>query len=413
MATIKPFKAVRPAREYAEQVVSLPYDVMNRAEAEVMAKGNPKSFLRISRSEIDLPNQQDDYAMEVYEKAKENLNEFISNGTLIRDDKPGLYIYRLTKEGRAQTGVVACVSIDEYENDTIKKHELTRVEKEIDRINHFDVCSAHTEPVFLTYREDKRISTIIEGFVSKNEAEYDFTLADGVTHTFWCISDENIVNSICELFKEVPNLYIADGHHRSASAYKVGVKRREQFPNYSGNEEYNFFVAVSFPDSELKIYDYNRVVKDLNGNSTEEFIEKVKKAGFEVRELGKEIFVPPKKHTFGMFLEEKWYELVIPDSEVPSDAVESLDVSILQNKLLAPILGIDDPRTNKRIEFIGGIRGLSELERRVKSDMKVAFAIYPVIIDDLLKTSDENKIMPPKSTWFEPKLGSGLFVHEF
>ena len=413
MATIKPFKALRPAREYAKQVVSLPYDVMNRAEAEVMAKGNSRSFLRITRSEIDLPEQKDDYAPEVYEKAKENLNSFISNGTLIRDEKPGLYIYRLTKEGRSQTGIVACVSIDEYENDTIKKHELTRVEKEIDRINHFDVCSAHTEPVFLTYREDKRISAITEKFAAENEAEYDFTLDDGVKHTFWHIADENIINSICELFEAVPNLYIADGHHRSASAYKVGAKRRQQFPNCSGDEEYNFFVAVTFPDSELKIYDYNRVVKDLNGNSPEEFIKKIKNAGFEVREKGKEIFKPVNKHSFGMFLEGTWYELVVQASEVPKGAVESLDVSILQSKLLSPILGIDDPRTNKRIEFIGGIRGLAELERRVSTDMKVAFAIYPVSIDDLLKTADENKIMPPKSTWFEPKLGSGLFIHEF
>jgi len=413
MATIKPFKALRPAREYAKQVVSLPYDVMNRAEAEVMAKGNPRSFLRITRSEIDLPEQKDDYAPAVYEKAKENLNSFTSNGTLIRDEKPGLYIYRLAKEGRAQTGIASCVSIDEYENDTIKKHELTRVEKEIDRINHFDVCSAHTEPVFLTYREDKRISAITEKFAAENEAEYDFTLDDGVRHTFWHIADENIINSICELFKAVPNLYIADGHHRSASAYKVGAKRRQQFSSHSANEEYNFFAAVTFPDSELKIYDYNRVVKDLNGNSPKEFIEKIKKAGFNVRENGKEIFKPMNKHSFGMFLEGVWYELVISTSEVPKGAVESLDVSILQSKLLDPILGIDDPRTNKRIEFIGGIRGLAELERRVNTDMKVAFAIYPVSIDDLLKTADENKIMPPKSTWFEPKLGSGLFIHEF
>jgi len=413
MAILRPFKAIRPVKEYAKQVISLPYDVMNREEAAAMAKDNPRSFLRISRSEIDLPEQKDDYHVSVYEKAKENLKMFVSNGTMFCEEKPGLYIYRLTKDGRAQTGIVACVSIDEYEADIIKKHELTRVEKELDRINHFDICNAHTEPVFLTYREDKRISAITEGFATNSEPEYDFALDDGVRHTLWHISDESTISSICELFKEAPYLYIADGHHRSASSYKVGAKRRQEKPNYTGDEEFNFFLAVVFPDSELKIFDYNRVVKDLNGNTAEQFIEKVKKAGFAVEEKGTEIYRPEKKHVLGMFLEGKWYKLTIDASIIPDDAVDSLDVSILQNNLLNPILDIDDPRTNKRIEFVGGIRGLTELERRVNSDMKVAFAIYPVSMDDLLKTADEGKIMPPKSTWFEPKLGSGLFVHEF
>jgi len=412
MALIRPFRAVRPAREYAEQVISLPYDVMNRAEAALMAEGNSRSFLRISRSEIELPNQQDDYAMEVYQKAKENLEMFIASGTMKRDEKPGLYIYRQIKDGRAQTGIVGCVSIDEYANDTIKKHELTRVEKEIDRINHFDVCNAHTEPVFLTYREDKRVSSILEAFLANKQPEYTITLDDGVSHIVWCIFDEKLISLICELFKEVPNLYIADGHHRSASAYKVGIKRRQEVPNYDGTEEFNFFMAVIFPDAELKIYDYNRVVKDLNGYTTEEFIDKVKNAGFAVEKKGNEQYAPSQKHDFGMFIDGEWYKLSKPLSQISDDAVESLDVSILQNAILSPILGIDDPRTDKRVEFIGGIRGLLELEGRVNFDMKVAFAIYPVSLEDLLKTADENKIMPPKSTWFEPKLGSGLFIHE-
>jgi len=314
-------------------------------------------------------------------------------------------------DGRVQTGVTACVSVDEYESNTIKKHEFTRVEKEVDRINHFDVCNANTEPVFLTYREDKRISALVEGFTSDNQAEYDFTHTDGVRHILWCVSDEKLINSICGLFQEVQALYIADGHHRSASAYKVGMKRREQFPGYDGNEEFNFFMAVIFPDTDLKIFDYNRVVKDLNGYTAEQFIQKIKEAGMEVEEKGA-IYAPESKHTFGMFLEGKWYKLSATAAAIPDDVIGALDVSILQNKILSPILGIEDPRTDKRIDFIGGIRGLSELEKRVNSDMKAAFAMYPVSISDLLSVSDNDEIMPPKATWFEPKLGSGLFVHE-
>ena len=411
MATVKPFKAIRPAREYARQVVSLPYDVMNREEAALMAEGNPTSFLRVSRAEIDVSEHVNPYSKKVYAKARENLEAFIFKGIMIREHKPMLYIYRQVMDGRAQTGVVACVSVDEYANDTIKKHELTIAEKELDRINHFDVCNANTEPVLLTYREDKRISSLIEGFTANNQAEYDFTLDDGIRHMLWCVSDENVVNSICGLFKEVPNLYIADGHHRSASAYKVSMKRRGQNPGYKGDEEFNFFMAAIFPDAGLKVYDYNRVVKDLNGYTARQFIEKIKEAGLEVEEKG-EIYTPEARHTFGMFLDGRWYKLSAPRDAVPNDVIESLDVSILQNKILSPILGIHDPGTDKRIDFIGGIRGLAELENRVNSDMKAAFAVYPVKISDLLLVSDSNKIMPPKSTWFEPKLGSGLFVHE-
>ena len=412
MATIRPFSAVRPREEYAERVAALPYDVMNRKEAAEMAEGNPHSFLHVSRSEIDLPDQEDPYAKEVYLKGKENLANMISGGTMFREEKPGLYIYRQVMNGRAQTGIVCCVSVSEYENDKIKKHELTRVEKELDRINHFDIISANTEPVFLTYRDDKRINALVEGYVANNDPAYDFTLADGISHTLWHVSDDGLIGSLTGLFKDVPELYIADGHHRSASAYKVGLKRREQNPGYTGEEEFNFFLAVVFPGSELKIFDYNRVVKDLAGNSPEEFIEKIRGAGFAVEKKGKEIYTPEGKHIFGMFLDGDWYKLSVPESMVPDHAIESLDVSLLQRIILEPILGIKDPRTDKRIDFVGGIRGLKELEKRVNSDMKAAFAVYPVSIDDLFRVSDTGNIMPPKSTWFEPKLASGLFVHE-
>jgi len=411
MATVRAFRAIRPTKEHAENVVSLPYDVMSREEAARMVSDDKNLFLKISRAEIDLANNINPYSNEVYQKSKETLNSFISEGVMICEQKPVIYIYRLIMDGRVQTGVTACVSIDEYENDIIKKHELTLVEKEIDRINHFDVCNANTEPIFLTYKHDKRISTLIEGFISGNEAEYDFTLDDGIRHILWVVSDETLINSICGLFKEVKNLYIADGHHRSASAYKVGVKRREQNPGYTGDEEFNFFMSVIFPDSDLKIYSYNRVVKDLNGNTPEQFIEKIKEAGIKV-ELKKEAYTPEKKHTFGMYVAGKWYKLTVNDDMIADDVIESLDVSLLQNKILAPILGVEDPRTDERIAFVGGIRGLSELEVRANTDMKVAFAVYPADISDLIDVSDKNKIMPPKSTWFEPKLGSGLFVHQ-
>jgi len=412
MATVRAFKAIRPAREHAQQVVSLPYDVMNKEEATQMIKDGESRFLRISRAEIDFPDDVNPYSEEVYKKGKENLDSFIEDGSLICEKEPMLYIYRLVMAGRAQTGITACVPIDEYENGTIKKHELTLVEKEIDRIKHFDACDANTEPIFLTYREDKRINTLIEGYISTHEPEYDFTLDEGISHIVWCISDAKLVSAICELFKEVKSFYIADGHHRSASAYKVGVKRRKENPEYSGDEEFNFFMAVIFPDSDLKIYAYNRVVADLNGNTPAQFIQKIKDAGIEV-EIQDKAFEPEEKHAFGMFLNERWYKLSIPEGEIKDESIDSLDVSILQDKILEPILGIADPRTDERIDFIGGIRGLSELERRVREDMKVAFAVCPVSVSDLIRVSDNDEIMPPKSTWFEPKLGSGLFIHAF
>ena len=411
MATVRPFKAIRPDKQYAEKVISLPYDVMNREEAATMASGNPYSFLHICRAEIDLPEQENPYDIAVYEKAKSNIQDNLDNGIFIQEDIPKLYIYKQSMNGRIQTGIVGCVSVDEYQNDIIKKHEFTRVEKEIDRINHFDICNANTEPVFLTYRDDKRIRTLVEGYISSNEPTYDIKTADGIGHTFYVIEDENLVKGISELFKEVPALYIADGHHRSASACKVGLKRREENPNYTGEEEFNYFMAVIFPDSDLKIFDYNRVVKDLNGLSQEEFIKKVQAAGFIVEEKGSDIYRPEEKHIFSMFLDGIWFKLTAKADIIPNHVIDSLDVAILQNNLLAPILGIEDPRTDKRIDFVGGIRGLEELERRVSLDMTVAFAIYPVDISDLLRVSDNGMVMPPKSTWFEPKLGSGLFLH--
>ena len=411
MATLRPFRAIRPDAELASQVISLPYDVMNRKEAAKMAEGNPYSFLHICRSEIDLPDEENPYDRSVYEKAKANIEERLEKGIFVKEDKPALYIYRQIMDGRVQTGIVGCVSVDEYQNNIIKKHEFTRVEKELDRINHFDVCDTNTEPVFLTYRDDERIRMIIEGFIANNDPVYDIISEDGIGHTLWVIDDEAILDNIVELFGEIPALYIADGHHRSASACKVGLKRREENPDYTGDEEFNFFMAVIFPDNDLKIFDYNRVVKDLNGNSKEKFLKKIEDAGFEIEEMGSEIYHPERKHVFSMYLEGKWYKLTAKADIIPNHVIDSLDVAILQNNLLHPILGIEDPRTDKRIDFVGGIRGLGELERRAEDDMKVGFAVYPVDVEDLLNVADNNMVMPPKSTWFEPKLGSGLFLH--
>lgn len=410
MATVKPFRAVRPQKQYADKVISLPYDVMNREEAAQMAEGNPYSFLHICRAEIDLP-QADQHSQEVYEKARDNIADFRAKGIFTQEEAPALYVYREIMDGRVQTGIFGCVSVDEYKNNIIKKHELTRVEKEIDRINHFDVCNANTEPVFLTYRDDKRIRVIVEGWAEHHEPEYDITASDGIRHMLWPVTDENTIATLTGLFKEIPALYIADGHHRSASAFKVGMKRREEHPDFTGDEEFNFFMAAIFPDSDLHIFDYNRVVKDLNGLDSESFLKKIEEAGFEVEEKGVEIYAPEAKHFFGMFIDGKWYGLKATDRIIPDHVIDSLDVAVLQNNLLGPVLGIDDPRTSDRIDFVGGIRGLAELERRVNSDMKVAFAVYPVSISDLLAVSDADMIMPPKSTWFEPKLGSGLLIH--
>ena len=411
MSKVRPFKAIRPEAKYASDVVSLPYDVMNRKEAAEMASGNPYSFLHICRAEIDMPEQENAYDRSVYEKAKSNIEKNLEEGVFIREEKPALYIYREIMDGRVQTGIVGCVSVDEYKSNIIKKHEFTRVEKEIDRINHFDVCDANTEPVFLTYRDDSRIRDILDKFTKDNAPVYDVTAADGIKHILWVMEDEQLIEELTSIFDEIPALYIADGHHRSASACKVGEKRREENPDYTGEEEFNFFMAAIFPDSDLKIFDYNRVVKDLNGNSSQEFMEKIEKAGFAVEDMGEEPYYPERKHVFSMYLDGRWYKLTASEDIIPDHITDSLDVAVLQNSLLEPVLGIEDPRTDKRIDFVGGIRGLGELKKRADSDMKVAFAVHPVSMDDLLSVADNDMVMPPKSTWFEPKLGSGLFMH--
>lgn len=412
MAILRPFRAVRPIEKLVDKVAALPYDVMSSEEAREMVKSNPYSFLHIDKAEIDLDSSIDIYDKRVYEKAKENLNNMIKDGIYIKEECPRLYVYRQTMNGRSQTGIVACVAIDEYINNVIKKHEHTRPDKEEDRINHVNYCNANTGPIFLTYRHRGEINNIVSKWTAL-EPIYNFIEEDGVGHTVWVIQDNNDAERLKELFKDVESLYIADGHHRAASAVKVGLMRREENPNYTGDEEFNYFLAVIFPDKDLRIMDYNRVVKDLNGLSTEEYMLRLTEK-FEVSLYeGDGPCKPASKHTYGMYLEGKWYMLAAKDGTYNSDdPVAKLDVSILQNNLLTPILGIDDPRTSKRIDFVGGIRGLKELERRVDKDMKAAFAMYPTTIDELMAISDAGEIMPPKSTWFEPKLRSGIFIHE-
>ncbi len=413
MAKVKPFKGIRPKEDIVDKVASLPYDVMNRDEAKKMAEGNEKSFLRVVRSEIDLDDSIDAHDKVVYEKARKNLDKFVKEGTLNQDKKEKYYIYRQLMFGRVQTGLVACTSIDDYENDIIKKHEFTRPEKEQDRINNFDHCDANTAPIFLSYRKNDKLNTIINDWIKFNKPVYNFTSEDDVTHIIWVIDTDEIIQNISEIFKDIDYLYIADGHHRTASSYKVGLKRRKENPDYTGNEEFNYFMSVIFPDEDLFIMDYNRVVEDLNGHTEEEFFEIIKEK-FEVEECkGDEPFKPLEKHTFGMYLENKWYKLQAKKGTFESDdPVNSLDASILQDNLLRPILGVEDPRTSEKIDFVGGIRGLKELEKRVSEGMKVAFSMYPVTIEDLMTVADSGNVMPPKSTWFEPKLRSGLFVHK-
>ncbi len=413
MSIIRPFKGYRPTQELCSKVAALPYDVMTSDEAREMVKDNPYSFLHIDKAEIDLPKDTDHYSDVVYQKAKDNLWNMVKDGIYIQDKKPVLYIYQLTMNGKSQTGLVACTSIDEYIENKIKKHELTRADKEEDRIRHVDTCNANTGPIFLTYKNKENIDKIINKAIEK-EPIYDFTAEDGIKHTVWLIDNDEVINSLISEFKSIPALYIADGHHRNASAVKVGLKRRQENPNYTGDEEFNYYLSVIFPDNQLYIMDYNRVVKDLNGLNKDEFIAKVSEK-FDVAEYnGNDCYKPSEKHTFGMYLDKKWYSLKAKDAIVDeNDTVACLDVSILQKELLSPILGIGDPRTDKRIDFVGGIRGLKELEKRVDSgEMKVAFSMYPTTMEQLMNIADDNKIMPPKSTWFEPKLRSGIFVHE-
>ncbi len=412
MAVIRPFKAIRPAKALAEEVISLPYDVMNRSEAKEMCCDKPHNFLHICRSEIDLSDDCDPYSKEVYQKAKSNIQDFLQKGVFVEENAPCIYIYRQIMNGRVQTGIAACTSIDDYQNNIIKKHEFTRHEKELDRINHFDVCNANTEPVFLTYRNNDTINDIISDWIEQHEPEYDIVSEDQTQHIIWVLDDSEIIQNICRCFDNINALYIADGHHRSASAVKVGLKRREENPNYTGMEEFNYFLAVIFPDRDLKIFDYNRVVRDLNGLSSTEFVEKIKDKFIVTPMDSPDPYRPEAPHTFGMYLDNKWFKLEAKKDIIADDTIKGLDVSILQDHLLNPVLGIEDPRKDKRIDFVGGIRGLKELEKRVHSDMTVAFCLYPVSIEQLLAVSDKDLVMPPKSTWFEPKLGSGLFIHK-
>lgn len=409
MAVFRGFKAFRPAEKNQALIPALPYDVMSSDEAREMVKGNPLSFLHIDKAEIDLPSGTDLYDTVVYEKAKENLTKLEENGDLIQDSEPCLYIYKQVMNGRSQIGIVGCASIDDYINNVIKKHEHTLAKKEQDRINHVNTCDANTGPIFLTYRKNDEISSIVEKWINDNQPVYDF-VSDGVNQTVWVVNDTEIVNKLSTLFDSVPAMYIADGHHRCASAVRVGEMRRKANPDYTGEEEFNYFLAVAFPDKELEIMDYNRVVKNLNGLSEDEFISAVSDS-FEV-EKAEGRCKPAEKHTFGMYLNKQWYLLKAKSQIInESDPVERLDVSILQNYLLDAVLGIKNPKTDDRIDFIGGIRGLAELEKRADSDMQLAFAMYPTTVDDLMAIADAGLIMPPKSTWFEPKLLSGLFIH--
>lgn len=408
MAELRAFRGIRPAAGKEADIAALPYDVYNREEARKAVEGKPLTFLRIDRAETQLSEETDIYAPEVYQKAKELLWGMVENGDFVQDDKPCYYLYELTMNGRSQTGIVACASIDDYLNGMIKKHENTRREKEEDRVRHVDICDAQTGPIFLAYRNQESLKKIVAD-VKTGAVLFDFTSEDGIRHRGWKIADTEKISAIYEAFHQMNALYIADGHHRAASAVRVGVKRREEHPGYTGEEEFNYFLSVIFPDDELMIMDYNRVVRDLNGLTPEEFLSGIKKV-FDVETLDKAEH-PKRKGQVTLFLEDKWYLLTLKPEYGNCDPVEGLDVSILQKQILEPVLGIQDPKTDKRIDFVGGIRGLSELERRVHTDMKAAFAMYPTSIGELFAVADAGLLMPPKSTWFEPKLRSGLFIH--
>ncbi len=413
MATVRPFRGLRPPREIAKELACLPYDVMNSDEARKMAEGKDCSLLHITRAEIDLPPETDPHSETVYKKSLENFELWQKRGWLVRDEKPSYYIYAQTMAGRTQYGIAACASVDDYLNGVIKKHELTRPDKEQDRMIHVRVNNANIEPVFFAYPAVKEIDSIVEKFVRKQKPEYEFVAEDGFGHHFWVVNDPLLVAKIENLFAgKVPYVYVADGHHRTAAAALVGKEKREANPGHKGDEEYNFFLAVHFPDNQLRIIDYNRVVKDLNGLNEADFLARLE-ADFKIKEKGSKIYKPKKLHNFSMFLAGKWYSLKAKEHTYnDNDPIGSLDVTILTNRILTPILDIQDLRRSKRIDFVGGIRGLGELEKRVTSgEMKVAFALYPVSMKQLIDIADTGNIMPPKSTWFEPKLRSGLVIH--
>ena len=417
MAIIKPFVAIRPDTDVADRVAALPYDVYNRAEAAEEVRREPLSFLKIDRAETQFDDSVDTYAPQVYDKAKEIFESMVADGIYVTDDDECYYIYRLTMDGREQTGIVACASVDDYVNNVIKKHENTREEKEQDRIRHVDTLSAQTGPIFLAYRSKKAINDVVSKVMTEESPLYDFTAVDGIGHTVWKIAESKEVEIIKNAFAGIGEIYIADGHHRAASAVKVGLKRRKENHGYDGMEEFNYFLSVLFPDDQLMIMDYNRAIKDLNGMSKEDFLAKVCEI-FDVSEIehaadqSEEQLRPKQKGEYSMFLGEKWYLCRLKEADKNPDPVKGLDVSLLQDLLLDPVLGIKDPKTDDRIDFIGGIRGLKELERRVHTDCAVAFAMYPTSIGELFAVADAGLLMPPKSTWFEPKLRSGLFIHE-
>ena len=410
MATIKPFRALRPPKDLAEKVSALPYDVMNVAEACAMAAGNPNSFLHISRAEIDLPSGTDPHDESVYLQGKVNLAEFIRRGVLTQDISECFYVYRQRMGSISQTGLVVCASVDDYQSGVIKKHEHTRADKEEDRVQHIDYLDANDEPVFYLSRSCAEAETIIDG-VTNTAPEYDFVSDDGVGHTAWVISERALIDRLTVLFAAIPRLYVADGHHRSAAASRVRELRRDKNPDHSGNEEYNSFLTVIFPENQLNIMPYNRAVKDLNGRTIAEFMDQVG-ISFEVLPSPVPV-IPAERHQFGMYLDGRWYQLHARPAMInEKDTVNRLDVSILQNSLLSPLLGIDNPRTDQRIHFVGGIRGNDELVKLVDSgEFAVSFALHPTSIAELIELADQDQIMPPKSTWFEPKLRSGLFVH--
>jgi len=412
MAKIHAFKGYRPGKDKVNEVASRPYDVLNSEEAREEVKGNPWSFLHVVKPEVDLPEGTDLHSDLVYNKGRENLKKLISEGYFVEDEGARLYVYGQTMFGRTQYGIVACASVDDYLDDIIKKHELTRPDKEEDRMNHIRVTNFNAEPVFFAYPDHAELDALVGSAVSK-EADYDFITDDEVGHHFWVISDKSVISRIEELFdKDVPFTYVADGHHRTAAAALVGQERRKSNPEHSGDEEYNYFLAVHFPASQLTIIDYNRVVKDLNGMTPTEFLEELQE-GFLVEEKGAEVYKPEKLHSFGMYMEGRWYALTAkPGTYNDEDPIACLDVTVLSEQVLGPLLNITDLRKSKRIDFVGGIRGLEELSRRVDSgEMAVAFALYPVTMKQLMDIADNGMIMPPKTTWFEPKLRSGLVIH--
>ncbi len=412
MAVIKPFKGIRPPKNLVEKIVSRPYDVLNSEEARAEADGNPMSLYRIIKPEIDFEPGTDEHEEKVYHKAVENYELFKANGWLQQDKREQYYVYAQTMNGKTQYGLVVCAHIDDYVNNKIKKHELTRKDKEEDRMKHVRINNANIEPVFFAYPHHDGLDAIVSEVIKKDPA-YDFVTADGFGHHFWIIDEQTTIDEITGYFAELPALYIADGHHRSAAAALVGVEKRAQNPNHTGKEEYNYFMAVCFPDNQLTIIDYNRVVTDLNGLTDQEFLDALS-ANFDVEEVGKEIYKPNKLHNFSLYLSENWYSLTAKSGTYDDqDPLGVLDVTISSNLILDEILGIKDLRTDKRVDFVGGIRGLGELQRRVDSgEMRAAIALYPVSMEQLINIADTNNIMPPKTTWFEPKLRSGLVIHE-